>query len=132
MLAGVETLANGSAESRVEEGFCVVEGAVSFRCAECNGAFQKPLLATLMSGKGAEKYYACPRCLSKVDYVEHGRRERSVEVSASRTSVEPTAEKQSDKGDCKHFLGYLKKRPKDAPIPDECLTCDRMIECMIR
>jgi hypothetical protein len=31
---------------------------------------------------------------------------------------------------CQHFLGYLKRRPKDTPIPDECLTCGRMVECL--
>ncbi|MGQ9545081.1 MAG: hypothetical protein ACUVQX_04775, partial [Candidatus Bathycorpusculaceae bacterium] len=33
---------------------------------------------------------------------------------------------------CKHFLGYLRKRPKDSPIPDECLVCEKMIECLTR
>jgi hypothetical protein len=39
--------------------------------------------------------------------------------------------KREDSVKCTHFLGYLKKRSKEAPIPDECLTCDKMIECMV-
>lgn len=35
---------------------------------------------------------------------------------------EPTPE-------CKHRLGYLRTLPKNASIPDECLGCDRIIEC---
>ena len=31
---------------------------------------------------------------------------------------------------CAHHLGYLKRRPKNTPIPEECLTCSKMIECM--
>jgi hypothetical protein len=31
---------------------------------------------------------------------------------------------------CWQFLGYLKRRPKDTLIPDECLTCGRMVECL--
>jgi len=31
---------------------------------------------------------------------------------------------------CAHFLGYLKTRPKDSPIPDECLTCAALMKCM--
>jgi hypothetical protein len=31
---------------------------------------------------------------------------------------------------CEHFLGYLKKRPKGSPVPDECLTCASVMKCM--
>ena len=31
---------------------------------------------------------------------------------------------------CAHFLGYLKTRSKDSPIPDECLTCATLMKCM--
>jgi len=31
--------------------------------------------------------------------------------------------------ECKYRFGYLRTLPKDASIPDECLSCDRIIEC---
>ena len=31
---------------------------------------------------------------------------------------------------CLHGLGYLKKRGKNVPIPEECFTCSKMIDCM--
>ncbi len=31
---------------------------------------------------------------------------------------------------CAHFLGYLKTRPEDSTIPDECLTCTAVMQCM--
>lgn len=31
---------------------------------------------------------------------------------------------------CPYHLGYLKKRPKDALIPDACLGCPRILECL--
>ncbi len=30
---------------------------------------------------------------------------------------------------CKHQFGYLQTIPKNAPIPNECLSCARIIEC---
>jgi hypothetical protein len=30
---------------------------------------------------------------------------------------------------CKHELGYLQTLAKDAPLPDECFSCDRIIDC---
>jgi len=31
--------------------------------------------------------------------------------------------------ECGHQFGYLQALPKDASIPDECLNCDRIVEC---
>lgn len=31
--------------------------------------------------------------------------------------------------ECKHQLGYLRTLPRNAPIPDECLSCDKIIKC---
>ncbi len=32
--------------------------------------------------------------------------------------------------ECSHYLGYLRKIPKNTPMPDECLSCHKMIECI--
>jgi len=37
----------------------------------------------------------------------------------------------SGKAECLHEFGYLKNRPKGKPIPDECLTCPKMIQCLM-
>lgn len=104
-----------------------------FRCDECHNEFHKPLLATVSSHGNVQTYYACPRCLSKVDEVEHGRNAESREVSLSLESLKKVgAAKHEADVKCQHFVGFLKKRVKDAPIPDECLTCEKMIECMVR
>ena len=68
--------------------------------------------------------------MTKVDY----RRIQSGTAKESGISVEEhkkTSEKPKDDLTCNHFLGYMRKRAKDMPIPDECLTCSRMIECML-
>lgn len=39
---------------------------------------------------------------------------------SSRKEVEPI---------CRNQFGYLRTLPRDASIPDECLSCDRIIEC---
>jgi hypothetical protein len=30
---------------------------------------------------------------------------------------------------CEHELGYLQTLPRDAPLPEECFSCDRIIDC---
>ncbi len=32
--------------------------------------------------------------------------------------------------DCPHFFGYVKKLPKNTPIPDDCLGCPWIVECL--
>jgi hypothetical protein len=63
--------------------------------------------------------------------VKHHEHEESKETSVSTEKIKKVAvAKHEDEAKCTHFLGYLKKRGKDTPFPDECLTCDKMIECL--
>lgn len=39
---------------------------------------------------------------------------------------------QTDAWKCTHSYGYLGNLPKDASIPNECLTCPRVMECSSR
>ena len=104
----------------------------SSRCNTCGEEFEAPLFAVVSSGYLIEEYYACPRCLSKVSVVEHN---KSVEVDETEEKDEKFREievedKMEEAVACAHHLGYLKQRPKNTPIPEECLTCSKMIECM--
>lgn len=44
--------------------------------------------------------------------------------------------KNADKGSqassrkCSHFFGYVKTLPKNMPIPDECLWCPSIVDCL--
>jgi len=31
---------------------------------------------------------------------------------------------------CSHFFGYVKTLPKNTPIPDECLWCPSIVDCL--
>jgi DNA-directed RNA polymerase subunit RPC12/RpoP len=107
-------------------------GLGGYRCNWCHETFQRPLLAADSSGGRVHVYYACPRCLSKVDVKERRRSEEKAESHTSHAIVEKNRKVVDERAgaSCKHFLGYLRKRPKNTPIPDECLTCERMIECL--
>ncbi|MEM2971570.1 MAG: hypothetical protein QW270_04010 [Candidatus Bathyarchaeia archaeon] len=35
-------------------------------------------------------------------------------------------------GRCTHFFGYLSKRSAKDKIPEECLTCGKIVECMLQ
>jgi hypothetical protein len=105
----------------------------SSRCNTCGEEFEAPLFAAVSCGYLLEEYYACPRCLSKVESVE---RNKTVEVDEAEEkgdeeSLEIEVEDKTEEAVvCTHYLGYLKRRPKNTPIPEECLTCAKMIDCM--
>ncbi|MEM3823885.1 MAG: hypothetical protein QXH87_03030 [Candidatus Bathyarchaeia archaeon] len=97
-------------------------------CGECGEVFEKPVLATISSGGSSRTYYACPRCLTKVKESRSSKAED--ESGKAFFAVQKAKDREEAEGKCPHFLGFLKKRPRNMPIPDECLTCSKMIECL--
>jgi DNA-directed RNA polymerase subunit RPC12/RpoP len=106
--------------------------AHSVRCGECGEEFDKPLLAKISSAGQVQSYYACPRCLTEVSEPREQRSEKSEESPVSLKGLKEVSAKLEENVSCQHFFGYLKKRPKDSSIPEDCLTCEKMIECMVR
>ena len=49
---------------------------------------------------------------------------------AKKTSAPTTDEERFFSG-CLHHFGYLSSRPKDSPIPPECIICNRLGDCMV-
>jgi len=101
----------------------------SHKCNECGENFQKPLLATLSSSGTSQVYYACPRCLTKVDLVQVKKTEELPRIQRENPKMEMPSDKNQN---CPQFFGYLGKRARDVPIPDGCLTCGKMVECLVR
>lgn len=101
------------------------------RCDECGGEFQRPLLTTVTSNAVVQKYYACPRCLTEVREERKQQNQSSRESSFSLKNAGRPTEKPGENVKCDHFFGYLRKRDKNSQIPEDCLTCEKMIECMV-
>jgi hypothetical protein len=37
-----------------------------------------------------------------------------------------------DLQNCSHYFGYLAKLPDDSSIPEECLLCSKVVECIMQ
>jgi hypothetical protein len=66
---------------------------------------------------------------------EHAERGKAIErpKSVPTVSVEtekPEFSRNNQSLGCPHHFGYLKEHPKHTPIPNECLTCTRIMECL--
>jgi predicted RNA-binding Zn-ribbon protein involved in translation (DUF1610 family) len=104
------------------------EGQGDFECNRCGERFLKPLLTRVSSNGSTQTYYACPRCLTDISEAEKTQDEKSEQPAASPEQIE--APEGPQELNCQYSLGYLRKRPRDVPIPDTCLTCEKMIECL--
>jgi len=47
--------------------------------------------------------------------------------SPKKTEAKGSVESQRK---CSHFFGYVKTLPKNTPIPDECLWCPSIVDCL--
>jgi len=74
----------------------------------CGKTFQKVLILADPAEKPQATYYACPHCFIKVE----------IAVKEEDPHLE-----------CPYYFGFLKTLPKKTALPDDCLTCPKMIEC---
>jgi len=103
----------------------------------CGRAFDTPVRLTDFSRRPRlETYYACPYCFSKMhqgDEAEYHLHSGGFGVSGGgvRKSLRGGTQESDRAVNCPHHLGYLKTRSKDEAVPDGCLICPRILQCMV-
>lgn len=106
-------------------------------CEACGREFENPIQLTNLSADAIQTYEACPFCFTKLSEIQINEGEKEL-TDAAVKELRPTPKikrggdrKTVDNIDCPHYLGYLRKRPKNSPIPDSCLTCQKMVQCIL-
>jgi len=109
----------------------------NFTCSNpnCERTFASPITVQNLTQPDRPTYYACPYCLAEIgetseNLLETNGTKRS-EPERSKTQsmeAEPAQEPSSQK--CAYHFGYLSKRSKEEKIPDECMVCEKLIDCM--
>jgi len=98
-------------------------------CGHCGRVVSAPVRLTDLSHKPLEEtYYACPFCFSRLDVEDvtgHLEHSHPHETSSGKKVAVAVS-------NCSHEFGFLNSRPKDSAIPDECLTCPRILQCMVK
>jgi len=101
---------------------------------KCGKSLSEPIELSVAQADGSlETYYACPHCLSRVNDSGNPKKHLSkASIGTLKKALEETANSlETNKSvGCAHHFGYLKARPKDSPIPDECLLCTEVMKCM--
>jgi hypothetical protein len=105
---------------------------MSYVCpnSSCRRVFAKTL-KTVNIGVSKEAYDACPFCLTEIPkgsvptHLVPEKQETAHETDATMQSELPNTPL-----DCKKEFGYLGRRAPKEPIPDDCLTCNVIVQCM--
>ena len=100
-----------------------------------------PLKTLNLQKNPLEPYFACPYCLSKVKSIEEHQKpqvkseENSLEEKQPNIIQVETKEKIEESNKpvgCQYHPGYLSERSSKEQIPDECLVCTKIVECMLK
>lgn len=107
----------------------------------CKKSFTAPLKTLNLQENPSEAYYTCPYCLTKIKITDETLKtdkkpeETPFEKAKQKINQTETKEKikNSDKpSGCHYHSGYLSERTSKEQIPDECLVCKDIIDCMLR
>ena len=93
----------------------------------CQQSFEKPLIIHNLSLK--KRYYGCPFCTQELAEPFQGQEKlaETRDVLKSQKSVQ----KPASVGDhCPQYFGYLSEHGKQGGIPEACLTCPEILDCM--
>jgi len=96
-----------------------------------------------LASKGAKTYDACPYCLTEIVLEEDTsaimKEEQKLEVkemkikepSVRHMEKKPVSASSKVEG-CTHYFGYLSERTSKEKIPEECITCENIVQCMLK
>jgi hypothetical protein len=116
-----------------------------FKCSnpECEMVFANPIIVQDLSLKNGSSYSACPYCLTEIvveknsEVEEKKRTSKKKRAKIEETITQPTILKPAEKSlvkenKCPYHFGYLSQRSRKEQIPEECITCEKIVQCMLK
>jgi hypothetical protein len=100
---------------------------------------RKKALKTESPKRSIQKAFSAEKRKNPVMYHENrGKTAERVEVikrlkpvSGVPSETEKTEfSQETQPSGCPYHFGYLREHPKNTPIPNECLTCTKIMECL--
>jgi hypothetical protein len=101
----------------------------------CKKVFNAPLKALNLQDESAEPYSACPYCLTPIveEKIEiNWKHEKEQEDTSQAKEKEKSSKNKEKPADCHYHFGYLSEREQKGQIPDECVVCQDIVDCMLR
>ncbi|MGD8565122.1 MAG: hypothetical protein PVF96_02090 [Candidatus Bathyarchaeota archaeon] len=126
-----------NAKKQVKKQSCVCSNP------DCRKVFAEPIIAQDIGSEDTPSYPACPFCLTEFlvekTQITHKKPEKATEEPSVKKKIhKPEEEKPpqesllDEKQECRYHFGYLGNRSKNEEIPDECMTCEKIVNCMLK
>jgi hypothetical protein len=97
----------------------------------CEKVFAKPLTTLKIQEDSKEYYNACPYCLTEISIIEAESKNPQEKIATEdKLSKEEAGQKIEKVLDCKYYFGYLSEKEHKQQMPEECMVCRELIECM--
>jgi hypothetical protein len=97
------------------------------------------LKAVNLSLESPEPYLACPHCLTEINAQEgssNAETNLGLEAETTRTARDGLEEEKvalpPTKTLCSHHFGFLSERSSKEKIPEECMACAEIVNCMLK
>jgi len=117
----------------------------SFTCSnpECGRVFANPIIVQDLTSKNEPSYSACPYCLTEIVIEEDSeveeekrtlKKKRAIieKAKAQPPKLKPAEQLSLKEQGCPYHFGYLSQRSRKEEIPEECMTCKKIVECMLK
>jgi len=107
----------------------------------CGRVFTSPVKAENLCSKNVEVYDACPFCLTEIilekdsTTIEEKKNIETKKIGSEQPSIyskKTPAESPPKVQGCAHHFGYLSKRSSKEKIPEECMVCENIVQCMLK
>lgn len=107
----------------------------------CGKIFTNPVRVENLCSRSAKVYEACPFCLTEITLDDTSvameeKKDSKIEESEGEEEKRPRAKMQDESlskvHGCSHHLGYLSKRSSKESIPEECMICEKIVQCMLK
>ena len=104
----------------------------------CRKDFSSPLKTLNLQLNATEPYDACPYCLTKVEekpqmppsVMQEAEAEAAKSFKA-RKAMKAAFENAGKSHQCHFHVGYLNERSEKGQVPDDCLVCKDIVNCML-
>src|SRR5208283_1691868 len=98
---------------------------------ECNKVITKPLTTLNLQQSSKKSYNACPYCLTEITENE-SKNPQTKNVAEIDVLEDKTSQNLEKLSDCKHYFGYMSEKEHKEQMPEECIMCSKIIECMAK
>ncbi len=98
----------------------------------CQKVFEKSLKTLNLSLNPEKTYDACPYCLTKIEETEIFANNKSKQIVTEIDSKKKYNETKDKLSSCQFHLGYLSERMQKQEIPDACIVCIDIVDCMLK